>query len=60
MTSSSPTPSIVDGVPLKYFLIKSEDKPTASKICAPAYDWYVEIPIFDITLSIPFPIAFIY
>ena len=24
--------------------------PTASKICAPQYDWYVEMPILDITL----------
>ena len=31
--------------------------PTASKICAPVYDMYVEMPILDITLRRPLPIA---
>ena len=50
-------PSTAVGVPVKYLSTNAVSRPTASKICAPQYDWYVEMPIFDITLSSPLPIA---
>jgi hypothetical protein len=43
-------PSTLLAVPVKYLAMNSRCKPTASKIWAPQYDWYVEMPIFDITL----------
>ncbi len=46
-------------VPLKYFDTRSSARPTASKICAPVYDMYVEMPIFDMTFSRPLPTAFV-
>ena len=46
-------------MPLKYFSTSSLDSPTASKICAPVYDMYVEMPIFDMTLYKPLPTAFV-
>ncbi len=50
-------PSMLLAVPLKYLSTNSRVNPTASKICAPQYDWYVEMPIFDITLYRPLQIA---
>ena len=35
----------------------SLERPTASKIWAPLYDWSVEIPILAITLDMPFSVA---
>ena len=34
---------MVVAVPVKYRSINSLDRPTASKICAPQYDWNVEM-----------------
>jgi hypothetical protein len=50
-------PSTGVGVPMKYRSTNFCESPTASKIWAPQYDWYVEMPILDITLSRPLPIA---
>ena len=50
-------PPIRDVVWVKYRSISSLLSPTASKICAPAYERTVEIPIFEIVFSTPLPIA---
>ena len=49
-TSNRPMPSTLLAVPVKYLSTNAFCRPTASKICAPQYDWYVEMPILDITL----------
>ena len=54
-----PMPPTFDAVPWKYLSTSSRDRPIASKICAPVYDMYVEMPIFDITLCRPLPIALV-
>jgi hypothetical protein len=41
-------------VPVKCCSTSSDERPTASKICAPQYEGTVEIPIFDIVFSRPF------
>ena len=50
-------PSTLLAVPVKYLSTNAFCRPTASKICAPQYDWYVEMPILDITLFRPLQIA---
>ena len=45
-----------DVVCVKYWSISSVFRPTASKICAPAYDRTVEMPIFEIVFRMPLPI----
>jgi hypothetical protein len=44
-------------VPVKYSSTSLGPSPMASKICAPVYDATVEMPILDITLSMPLPAA---
>ncbi len=56
-TSKMPMPSTLLAVPKKYLSTKAFCSPTASKICAPQYDWYVEMPILDITLLRPLQTA---
>ena len=51
-------PPMRDGVPVKQRSISSFEMPTASNTCAPQYDDRVEMPIFEIVLSKPLPIAF--
>ena len=46
-------PPMRDAVPVKCRSTSSDERPTASKICAPQYEGTVEIPIFDIVLSRP-------
>ena len=53
----NPTPSILDGVLLKYLSTNFFLSPSASKICEPLYEWSVEIPILFITFKIPLAIA---
>src|ERR1044072_7843360 len=55
--TSMPMPPMRDAVPVKWRSMSAFSRPTASKICAPQYDWIVEIPIFEIVLSRPLPIA---
>ncbi len=40
-------------MPVKQRPTSSLARPTASKICAPLYDWIVEIPILEIVFSRP-------
>ncbi len=40
-------------VPVKYSSTNAEASPTASKICAPQYDWKVEMPILRHHLEQP-------
>ena len=54
---TGPTPPMLLAVPRKYLSTRSLRKPTASKICAPQYDMYVLMPILDMTLFRPLPIA---
>mmetsp|Transcript_25316 Transcript_25316/g.78974 ORF Transcript_25316/g.78974 Transcript_25316/m.78974 type:complete len:282 (+) Transcript_25316:743-1588(+) len=49
-----------DGVPEKHVSTTSGWRPSASKICAPLYDWSVEMPILDMTLSNPLASALRY
>jgi hypothetical protein len=46
-----------EAVPVKWVSISAGSRPTASKICAPQYDWKVEIPILENVFSSPLPIA---
>ena len=50
-------PSTCDAVPWKYLSTKSRFSPIASKICAPQYDMYVLMPIFDMIFDSPLPTA---
>jgi hypothetical protein len=56
-TSNTPMPPTCEAVPGKYFCTKSCSRPIASKICAPQYDMYVLMPIFDMIFDRPLPIA---
>ncbi len=47
-------------VPVKYSSITSELIPRASKICAPKYDWSVEMPILEKVFNKPLPTALVY
>ncbi len=51
---------MTDAVPVKQRSITAGPSPMASKICAPAYDCSVEIPIFERILSSPFSAALRY
>ncbi len=42
---------------MKYVSMTSRFRPTASKIWAPQYENSVEMPILEMTLSRPFPMA---
>ena len=44
-------------VSVKYFSTTLFEMPMASKICAPWYDWIVEMPILEAILTIPWSTA---
>ena len=49
-----------DAVSEKHMAMTSSPRPSASKICAPLYDWSVEMPILAMTLRMPTPTALMY
>jgi hypothetical protein len=48
-----PDASTLLAVPVKYLSTNSRTRPTASKICAPQWDWYVEMPILTSPCRVP-------
>ena len=48
-----PMPPTRDAVQVKYLSTNALSRPMASKICAPRYDWMVEMPILEVTFTTP-------